>query len=258
MSIDAVDNVTLDRAGDDADGTSSSLKETWPIDRHDWVRLGVALAAVVAVATMVGEVLTNWSALAGLVDTDQRIAEDLAAGRTESSNDLAHWGAFIADTPVKIGISILIAALLLWKFKRWHEAVMIGLPLIFEATAFIITTFIVKRPRPDVERLLDSPVNSSFPSGHVAAATVYAALVIVVFWHTRAIWARLLAVLLAVAVPVIVAWARMYQGMHFLTDVIAGMVLGIVSIAICWKILGPPPEPVPTTHQSNHLNGAHE
>ncbi len=219
---------------------------TWPLRGDEWKHLGIGLLAVVAVGVAIGELLTNWSAFAGLVDTDQQIAENLADGRTDSANDLAHWGAFIADTPVKIGISIMIAAFLLWKFRRWHEAAMVGLPLIFEATAFVITTFIVKRPRPDVERLLDSPVNSSFPSGHVAAATVYAAIVIVVFWHTRAVWARVLAVGLAVAAPLIVGWARMYQGMHFLTDVIAGIVLGIVSIVICWRILGPPPRPAET------------
>jgi len=38
-----------------------------------------------------------------------------------------------------------------------------------------------------------------------------------------------------------VAWARMYQGMHYLSDVIAGVVLGLVSIAICARILGAPP-----------------
>lgn len=213
---------------------------TWPLERFDWVRLAVALVGVVAVSVVIGEILTNWSALSGLIDNDQRIAENFAAGRTELKDDLAHWGAFIADTPVKIGLSLLIAGFLLWKYRRWREAVMVGLPLIFEATAFIITTFIVKRPRPDVERLLDSPVNSSFPSGHVAAATVYAALAFIVLWHTRRMWLRALAVVLAVAAPLIVAWARMYQGMHFLTDVIGGMILGLASVVICRRILGAP------------------
>ncbi len=242
---------------DETVDASSWWKTTWSLDGHDWIRLGIALVAVVAVGVVVGELLTNWSALARLVDTDQRLAQNLAAGRTESTNDLAHWGAFIADTLVKVVLSLLIASYLLWKFRRWHEAVMIGLPLIFEATAFIITTWIVKRPRPDVERLLDSPVNSSFPSGHVAAATVYWAIAIVVFWHTRAVWVRMITVAMAVAAPLIVAWARMYQGMHFLTDVIAGIVLGIVSIAICRRILGPRPQPVAEPEGSDARIGAY-
>ncbi len=227
-----------------SDDDRSWWATTWPLHLTDAATLGVALVVVVAIWVALGELLTNWSTLAGVVRNDEDIAQELANGRTPLQTDLAHWGAFIANTPVKIGLSIAIAALLLWRLRRWHEAVMIGLPLIFEATAFIITTYIVERPRPDVERLLDSPVNSSFPSGHAAAATVYAALVLIVFWHVRSTLVRVAAVLLAVAAAVVVAWARMYQGMHYLTDVLAGIALGVVSIAICARVLGPPDDAV--------------
>jgi len=143
----------------------------------------------------------------------------------------------------------------MWYYRRWHEAAMIGIPLIFEATAFIVISFIVGRPRPDVERLLDSPVDTTFPSGHVAAATVYASFAVILFWHTTALWARALAVLGAVAAPLIVGWSRMYQGMHYLTDVIAGIVLGAASVLIVWSVLGAPP---PDDDRSEALaRGAH-
>jgi undecaprenyl-diphosphatase len=90
----------------------------------------------------------------------------------------------------------------------------------------------VGRPRPAVPRLDGSPVDSSFPSGHAAAATCYAAMAVVVFWHTRArVW-RTVAVVLAVLVPVIVGVARMYRGMHHLTDVAGGIVLGAATVTI--------------------------
>jgi undecaprenyl-diphosphatase len=76
---------------------------------------------------------------------------------------------------------------------------------------------------------------------------VYGALAVIVFWHTRSVWARTFAVVLAVAASFAVAWARAYQGMHFLSDVIAGIVLGVVSIYICARILGPPPDAVSRT-----------
>jgi len=49
--------------------------------------------------------------------------------------------------------------------------------------------------------------------------------------------------LVAVA-PLVVGWARMYQGMHFLTDVIGGIVLGAVSVATARWILGRPADTV--------------
>lgn len=217
---------------------------TWPLTGRDWLRLALALVAVVGIGVVIGEVLTGWSAVSGVVDLDDEIAQNLADGRTERANDLAHWGAFIADTPVKIALSVAIVGFVLWRFRRWHEAVMIGLPLIFEATAFIVTTWIVGRPRPDVARLLESPVDTSFPSGHVAAATVYSAIVVVVFWHTRSTWRRTVSVGLVAVAPLVVGWARMYQGMHFLTDVIGGIVLGAVSVATVRWIVGRPADTV--------------
>ena len=153
---------------------------------------------------------------------------------------MAHWSSFISDTPVKIAASVVIAGLLLWRLRRWREAVLIGLPLIFEATAYIVSSYIVARPRPDVERLLESPVDTTWPSGHVAAAAVYASLVFIVLWHTKSAALRVVAVVLATVAPIMVAWARMYQGMHFLSDVIAGIVLGVVSVLVCRRILRAP------------------
>lgn len=117
------------------------------------------------------------------------------------------------------------------------EAATFVVPLVLEASVFITVTWFVGRPRPNVARLEGSPVDSSFPSGHVAAAVVYSAMVIVVFWHTRNRIVRSLAVLLAVSVTFIVGYARIYRGMHYLSDVLAGALLGAVAVASSWWIL---------------------
>ncbi len=214
-------------------------KSTWPLHRRELIQLVVALFVVVVVTVAIGESLTNWAAPNSIVELDVDTAESLAEDRAESTIDLAHWGAFVADTPVKIGLSLVLAGLALWRWRRWYEAALIGLTLMFEASAYVASSLIVGRPRPGVERLLESPVATSFPSGHVAAATVYAVVAIIVFQHTRSALARVMAVVFVAAIPVIVAWARMYQGMHFLSDVVAGIILGVVSIVICLQVLRP-------------------
>jgi undecaprenyl-diphosphatase len=113
------------------------------------------------------------------------------------------------------------------------------LSLILEAASFITVTWLVGRPRPDVPRLEGSPVDSSFPSGHAAAAAAYGALVVIVFRHTDRRWVRLSVVAICVAIPAIVGLSRMYRGMHYLSDVLAGVVLGVVSVAITSAILSP-------------------
>jgi len=216
-------------------------RSTWPLHRREWCRLAIALVVVVGVGAIVGLVLTDWLAPNAVTRLDLDVARRLARGRTPTGNDLAQWGASVSETPVKIAATLVIALVMLRRWRRWYEPLFITLPLVFEASAFMAMTLIVRRPRPAVHHLLGSPVASSFPSGHVAAATVYLAIAIVVFRHTRSLAVRVVVTIAAVGAPVVVAWARMYQGMHNLSDVVAGVVLGLVSIVICARILGPPP-----------------
>jgi membrane-associated phospholipid phosphatase len=222
------------------DDQPSWVRTTWPLDGRDWIRLVVALLLVVGVFSAVGWLFTDALAPNAITEYDDEVAQRLVDSRTEERNDLAHWGAMLADTPVKIGLTFIAAGVMMAVWRRWHEALFLAVSLIFEATAFITITYIVGRARPDVERLLDSPVDSSYPSGHVAAATVYGAFVVITFWHTRRSWIRAAAVAACTFVVFVVAWSRMYQGMHFLSDVVAGTALGLVSLAICVKVFGPP------------------
>jgi membrane-associated phospholipid phosphatase len=219
---------------------STSIWSSWPIDRRKGLVLAIALIGSVGVFSAFGYLLTDVFAPNPVTRFDVEVAERFAANRTPLGDDLAHWGSLLADTAVKIGVTAAFALIAVAAWRRWHEPVYLALTLIFEATVFIIVTTIVARPRPDVLRLEDSPVNSSYPSGHVAAATVYGAFVVIVFWHTRATWARALAVVAYACVVGAVAWARMYQGMHFASDVATGVVLGLWSLTICLLVLGRP------------------
>lgn len=206
--------------------------DRWPIRGREVLTLLGALAGVVGVFSLIGLAYTDWFAPNAITRFDERVADAAVDSRTAFLTDVVPWAAFPADTLTKIGISVLIVVFFLWRWRCWYEAVYVALPLVFEACAFITTTHIVQRDRPDVEQLLKSEVTTSFPSGHVAAATVYAAVAVIVFRHTRAVWARTLAVAIAVLIPLSVAWARVYQGMHYFTDVVAGVVLGLVSLTI--------------------------
>ena len=220
-------------------------KRTWTLGWDDARSFGTAFVAVVAVFSAVGWLLYRIGGDNSLIDADERVTNWFVDRRTDARTDVATWGAHLADTIVKVALTAIVAALMLRAWRRWREALLVIVTLTFEASAFIATSYIVSRPRPD-DQLVSSPVDNSFPSGHVAAATVYAAFAVIVFWHTRAVWARALAVVLSALVPLIVAVARVYQGMHYLSDVVAGVVLGIVSLVICTRLIGAPPDALST------------
>lgn len=209
----------------------------WPLKGPEVARLLAAYVVVVGIWALIGRGYTAWTAPNAITRMDERVANWFVDSRTGFLNDASTWCAYLADSYYKIGASVLIFLAFLWVWRRWYEAVYIGLPLVFEASAFIVITNLVRRDRPDVEQLITSEIPSSFPSGHIAAATVYAAIAVIVFKHTRNTFARSVAVVLAVVVPVLVAWARLYQGVHYLTDGIAGVALGIASLVVSDRVL---------------------
>ena len=196
--------------------------------------LAVELLAVYVLLTAcwvgLGFLVTGPLAGTAVADADRDVATWLVDQRTPTLNDWSHLGGMLADTLVKIIVTAIIAGIMLLVWRSWREPFIVAAALVLEASVFITTTWIVSRPRPDVERLDSSPVGSSFPSGHVAAAVAYGAVAVVVFQRVRNRVVRAIVVVVIVAVPVIVAWARMYRGMHYLTDVIAGALLGAASV----------------------------
>ena len=216
------------------------LRDTWPLDRHDAGVLVGAYALMVAVWFGIGRLVTGPLEDTWLIQADRDASEWFAARRTETWNSWAHAGAMLADTVVKIVATAIIAGVMLAVWRRWREPLLVAVALIVEASAFITITWLVGRPRPDVPRLETSPVASSFPSGHTAAAAAYTAITIVIFWHTRTAWIRIAAVVLTIALPVIVGVSRAYAGMHYTSDVIAGAALGYVAVLATWLVLRRP------------------
>jgi membrane-associated phospholipid phosphatase len=210
--------------------STSRIRDTWLVRRHEALMLGILYAAFTAVWFIPGWLLTHPLKDSWIVRNDQSISEWFADHRTSRWNSLTYIGSMLSDTVVKIVVTAIVAVVMLFIWKRWLEPLIVTIPLILEALTFITVTTLVGRPRPDVPRLEGSPVGSSYPSGHVAAAVAYSAIVVVVFWHTRRRWIRALAVGFAVLIPLCVALARLYRGMHFFTDVVFGALLGAASV----------------------------
>jgi undecaprenyl-diphosphatase len=214
-----------------------ALSETWIVGWHEAGRFLLAYLALTVVFVAVG-----WPAFGdgrrwALVRFDERIADALVERRTPTWNTLTLVGSWLAETVVKIGVTLVVVVLLLWLTRRWFDALFVAVSLILEASVFITVTYLVGRRRPDVPQLDDSPLGSSFPSGHVAAATCYVAMALVLMWHTRRRWLRVACAVFVGAIPIVVAVSRVYRGMHFLSDVAAGVVLGAASVWLTWWIL---------------------
>ncbi|GAB4398299.1 MAG: phosphatase PAP2 family protein [Anaerolineales bacterium] len=132
---------------------------------------------------------------------------------------LAHSG----DSWFWLGALILVAAFGS-TFWRWW-AVALALAILITAVIVLAVKFTVRRQRPAGEwgALYRNTDPHSFPSGHAARVFLLAALV----FALGPVW---LAWILAIWAP-LVALARVAMGVHYLSDVLVGALLGLVLAA---------------------------
>jgi undecaprenyl-diphosphatase len=196
---------------------AGAAAETWPPDHPDpgsrgtvaW-RLGLGAAGVTALLVLLGLLVTH-----------------LSAGSRLALDDLTVFGSGSANTQTAIAVTVVAGLLLRWWLGRWYESWVVVAAIVGELLIFLVVTAVVHRPRPPV-RLMDvAPPTSSYPSGHTGAAVaLYGCLAVIVLRYARP---RQLAVVVAIMlwlVPVAVAGSRLYRGMHFPTDVLAGALGG--------------------------------
>jgi undecaprenyl-diphosphatase len=95
------------------------------------------------------------------------------------------------------------------------------------------------RPRPDIVPHLTPAAFSSFPSGHsMSAAVVYLTLGLLLARLTDRTRLRIYFLTLAAFVTFLVGISRVYLGVHYPTDVLAGWAAGSVWATCCWLLAG--------------------
>jgi undecaprenyl-diphosphatase len=163
---------------------------------------------------------------------DLDVARWFAARRTDSWNTLSHVGSYFAET-VTVFVVLAIALGVLAAHRAWPQCALLVVTMAAEGGVYLVATYFVSRDRPAVPRLEHLIVSDSFPSGHTAAATaLYGSLCIIVWSLSRArVW-RGFFLAMAFLGPVIVGTSRVYRGMHNVTDVICGVLLGAGCIVV--------------------------
>jgi membrane-associated phospholipid phosphatase len=120
--------------------------------------------------------------------------------------------------------------------RKWQLALFVGLGSAVGSLIMVALKELFSRDRPPMpERLIDLS-SHSFPSGHAMCSTIVYGLVAVALyqvspWVRSHVWVLVFAPLLALSIGV----SRVYLGAHWMTDVIAGWILGaLFVVAATW------------------------
>jgi len=182
--------------------------------------------------TAVGLLFLHVSAFDSLRAWDLDVSQWFARHRSPGWDGFAMFWSNFADTLAIVGVAA-VAAVVFWRQERRRAVAVIVLGLALEAGVFISVNHLVRRERPPVDTLGEAPSTFSFPSGHVAATIVlYGALALILIALVRSTVWRALVLLVPVACATSVGFSRVYRGMHFTTDVLAGALLGVLALAV--------------------------
>jgi membrane-associated phospholipid phosphatase/predicted HAD superfamily phosphohydrolase YqeG len=158
---------------------------------------------------------------------DARINAFVAAHRTAALNvfftgytGLGQWLVLAAATVVAI-------AALAWRARR-REAAFLLIVMIASPLLNLALKHLFERVRPPAESAVLSVSGYAFPSGHAMSSATFALALVVIAWPTRWRWP---ATGLAATFALLMGLSRVYLGVHWLTDVLAGWALAIVVVA---------------------------
>jgi membrane-associated phospholipid phosphatase len=163
-------------------------------------------------------------ALAGTAPgLDRRLVADAVAVRTGPLTTVAHGASLLGRSWLLIGLAALIGLALLRPLgiRAWTPL----LAVVGADALQNVVKALVNRPRPGVAHL-EHVTSSSFPSGHATQSTAFLVALLALVWTSGSGVARAAATLSAVALACAVGASRVYLGVHYPTDVAAGIILG--------------------------------
>lgn len=154
---------------------------------------------------------------------------------------LYHWGSpaftnfvqtytYLGNTPGVIITTLIIATLFSWISKKWRVGLWTILS-IFTSTGLIVGAikYTVKRIRPEYVAHLVDQTGFSFPSGHATGSIVVWGTLAFLIWHyygDKHPKLKLPLILFVAFMMIALGGSRLYLGVHYFTDVIAGWSLG--------------------------------
>ncbi len=197
------------------------------------LRLTLYALAATLVAIPFSYLLLQVLSSGPLTEVDQGVADAIHEW-IRDSRVLVGAAFFFSFLGVPPWFYVTIGGSAYWFYRKgyWRLALfMVTTPLIGGAISTAVKV-LVDRPRPELDEPITEAFGKSFPSGHALSSTVGYGTLLLAFmpmipprWRPRAVAAY-------VALVLLISASRLGLGVHYLSDVLGGIVLGAAWLCI--------------------------
>jgi membrane-associated phospholipid phosphatase len=179
------------------------------------------------------------------------LAEDVAERQVFAwDTDILRWAAdlrapaldglmqVVTDLGATLTLTVAVLALtaVLLRKRLHREALFVALSVGGAAILNALLKQLFQRPRPDVVTPVVTAHGFAFPSGHTMSSMAFACVVALLWWHLgwRYRWPVSLG---ALAIATLVGASRVYLGVHYPSDVLAGWLVSLDLVAVVYLLL---------------------
>lgn len=192
-----------------------------------WVAPAVAAVVLILIPLLLFAALAGTVAEEGSFGFDQPVMMWVHDASTQWLTTAAHAASFLGGGAVRV--AAVVIAVVLCARRRVGGAFLVLAAVVGASRLNVALKAAFERSRPDFWEHLSVENTSSFPSGHAMGSMSIAAPLVVLAWGTRYRWAALV---LAVVYVVAVGASRIYLGVHFPSDVLAGWCLTVLWVGV--------------------------
>ncbi len=142
---------------------------------------------------------------------------------------ITSWG-----NAVVIIVGTILLGLWLLKWKRWEQLIFLDTTVGGAGLLNLVLKQLFARPRPDYPRAYLTAPGFSFPSGHAMVSIVfYGTIAYLACSYLKRFRAKLLVSISALLISGLIGFSRVYLGVHYISDVLAGWAAGMAWLAVC-------------------------
>lgn len=172
---------------------------------------------------------------------------------------LTQFAAIITRTSGFKGGIVLdtIAAVILLALRRWRSLVYFLITVIGSGLINRVAKELLHRTRPSLWESVSPELSFSFPSGHATTSMTLFVALLILTWGSRWRW---WVVFIGSSFVITIAWTRMYLGVHYPSDILAGWFVSIAwAIGVSLIIRPQPTQPIgnETKPTSEELSQSH-